>query len=109
MAHPSVVTLDHTSRPRVLFSGDQLVQVDLPAGTRVVYPNPPMAGLRDPDAAIRYAINHPLGSEPLFSKLRPGMTVTVAIDDLSMPLPQMKRPEKILPKSVKASPYSDDS
>lgn len=93
MAHPCVVTLDHTSRPRVLFSGDKLVEVDLPAGTRVVYPKPPMAGLRDPDAAIRYAINHPLGSEPLYAKLRPGMRVTVAIDDLSMPLPQMRTPD----------------
>lgn len=93
MAHPCVVTLDHTSAPRVLFSGDQLVEVDLPVGTRVIYPKPPMAGLRDPDAAIRHALQHPLGSAPLFAKLRPGMKVTVAIDDLSMPLPPMKTPD----------------
>ena len=58
--HPSVVTLDANSRPRVLFSGDQLVEVDLPPGTRVIYPKPPMDGLPDPDAAIRYALTHPL-------------------------------------------------
>ena len=35
MSHPQVVTLDHKSKPRVLFSGDKLVEVDLPPGTRV--------------------------------------------------------------------------
>jgi hypothetical protein len=91
--HPCVVTLDHRSKPRVLFSGDQLVEVDLPAGSRVVYAKPPMEGLPDPDAAVRYALNHPLNEEPLYSHLRPGMRVTIAIDDLSMPLPQMKSPD----------------
>ena len=91
--HPSVVTLDKNAKPRVLFSGDQLVEVDLPAGTKVIYPKPPMAGLPNPDAAIRHALNHPLGCEPLYAKLRPGMRVTIAIDDLSMPLPPMKRPD----------------
>ena len=57
--HPSVVTIDSASRPRVLFSGDQLVEVDLPVGSRVVYPKPPLEPLPDVDAAIRYALNHP--------------------------------------------------
>ena len=57
MNHPCLVTLERDSAPRVLFSGDRLVEVDLPAGTRVIYPKPPMTPLRDPDAAIRYAIN----------------------------------------------------
>jgi len=91
--HPSVVTLDHRSRPRVLFSGDQLVEVPFPAGTRVIYPKKPMAALQDPDAAVRYAINHPLGSAPLYARLKPGMKLTIAIDDLSMPLPPMRRPD----------------
>lgn len=93
MTHPCVVTLDRKSAPRVLFAGDRLVEVDLPAGTRVIYPKPPLEGLRDPDAAIRYAINHPYNSEPLYALLRPGMKVTIAIDDISLPLPQMKRPD----------------
>ncbi|MEZ4231023.1 MAG: transcriptional regulator, partial [Polyangiaceae bacterium] len=81
MNHPCVVTLERDSAPRVLFAGDSLVEVDLPAGTRVIYPKPPMEGLKDVDAAIRYAINHPENSEPLYAKLRPGMKVTIAIDD----------------------------
>jgi nickel-dependent lactate racemase len=93
MNHPCLVTLDSRSAPRTLFSGDQLVDVDLPTGTRVIYPKPPMQGLKDVDAAIRYAINHPYNSEPLYAKLRPGMKVTIAIDDISLPLPPMQRPD----------------
>jgi nickel-dependent lactate racemase len=93
MSHPSVVTLDSRSAPRTLFSGDRLVDVDLPTGTRVVYPKPPLAALKDVDAAIRYAINHPLNSEPLYAKLKPGMKVTIAVDDISLPLPPMRRPD----------------
>jgi lactate racemase len=93
MSHPQVVTIDRRSVPRIAFSGDSLVEVDLPLGARVVYPKPPLAGLKDVDAAIRYAINHPLNSEPLHAKLKPGMKVFIAIDDISMPLPPMKRPD----------------
>jgi nickel-dependent lactate racemase len=91
--HPLVVTLDKRSAPRAVFSGDKVLEVDMPAGTRVVYPRPPMAGLKDVDAAIRYAINHPLGTEPLHAKLRPGMKVVIAMDDVSVPLPPMRRPD----------------
>ncbi|HEX2672478.1 MAG TPA: lactate racemase domain-containing protein, partial [Polyangiaceae bacterium] len=93
MNHPCLVTLERESAPRVLFAGDRLVEVDLPPGTRCIYPKPPAEGLKDPDAAIRYAINHPLGCEPLYAKLRPGMKVVIAIDDISLPLPPMRRPD----------------
>ena len=63
--HPCVVTINHRSKPRVLFSGDQLVEVDLPIGSRVIYAKPPMEPLADVKAAIRYAVNHPENSEPL--------------------------------------------
>lgn len=93
MSHPQLVTIDKRSQPRVAFSGDKLVMVDLPEGSRVLYPKPPLAGLRDVDAAIRYAITHPENSEPLYAKLRPGMKVVIAIDDISMPLPPMRSPD----------------
>jgi hypothetical protein len=93
MNHPSLVTLERDSAPRVLFAGDRLVEVDLPPGTRCIYPKPPLAPIRDVDAAIRYAIHHPIGTEPLYAKLRPGMKVTIAIDDISVPLPPMRRPD----------------
>ena len=93
MSSPLVVTLDKRSAPRTIFYGDRLMSVDMPVGTRVVYPRPPLAALKDPDAAIRYALNHPHGSEPLHAKLRPGMKVVIAIDDISLPLPPMRRPD----------------
>jgi nickel-dependent lactate racemase len=93
MHHPSLVTLDRDSAPRVVFSGDRLIEIDLPPGTRCIYPKAPLAALKDPDAAIRYAINHPLGTDPLHAKLRPGMRVTIAVDDISVPLPPMRRPD----------------
>lgn len=93
MKHPSVSYIDRHAAPRILFSGDQLVEVDMPVGTRVIYPPTPMEPLQDVDAAIRYAINHPYNSEPLYAKLWPGMRVFIAIDDLSMPLPPMRRPD----------------
>jgi nickel-dependent lactate racemase len=91
--HPNVVTLDKRSGPRVVFSGDKLLEIDLPAGTRVIYPRPPIEALKNVDAAIRYALNHPLGTDPFHAKLRPGMKVVIAIDDISLPLPPMRRPD----------------
>jgi nickel-dependent lactate racemase len=90
---PLVVTLDRKSAPRTIFSGDRLIDVDLPAGTRAIYPRPPLEPLKDVDAAIRYALNHPYGSDPLHAKLRPGMKVVIAIDDISLPLPPMRAPD----------------
>jgi hypothetical protein len=92
-ARDSVVTLEKDSLPRVLFCGEDLLEVKLPAGTRVVYAKPPIPGLRDREAAIRHAIDHPEGMEPLAALLRPGMRITIAIDDISLPLPMMRLPD----------------
>jgi hypothetical protein len=91
--HPSVHYVDTDSPPRMMMSGDQILLEHMPAGTRCIYAKPPIQGLRDPDAAIRYALNHPIGSDPLHALLWPGMKVTIAFDDISLPLPPMKRPD----------------
>ena len=88
-----VVYIDGGSAPRVLFSGEDLLLEDLPIGTRVIYPKPPIEGLANPGAAIRYALNHPLGTDPLYAQLQPGMSVTIAVDDISLPLPPMALPD----------------
>ncbi|MBI4467124.1 MAG: DUF2088 domain-containing protein [Acidobacteria bacterium] len=92
-ARHCVVTLDKDSPPRVLFCGEDLVEVKLPAGTRVVYAKPPIPGLTDRQAAIRHALAHPENMEPLEALLRPGMKVTIAVDDISLPLPMMPLPD----------------
>src|SRR5579875_330094 len=88
-----VVHLESSSRPRLLSCGEELLEVNMPAGTLVVYPKPTIPPLRDRLAAIRYALGHPEGMEPLEFLLKPGMKVTIAIDDISLPLPPMKRPD----------------
>lgn len=93
MSHPQVVTIHRHSKPRVMFAGDKLVMADLPVGSRVIYPRPPMAELANVDAAIRHAIHHPVGTDPLYARLKPGMKVVIAIDDISLPLPPMRAPD----------------
>src|SRR4051794_15941686 len=88
-----VVYMDGDSAPRVLFSGEDLLLEDLPIGTKVIYPKPPIAGLANVKSAIRWSINHPEDCEPLHAQLRPGMKVTIALDDISLPLPPMKTPD----------------
>src|SRR5512138_263497 len=88
-----IVVTDRDSPPRVLFSGEDLLVEDLPIGTKVIYPKPPVQGLPNVKAAIRRAINQPEESPPLHALLRPGMKVTIAIDDISLPLPPMRTPD----------------
>ncbi|HMD99978.1 MAG TPA: lactate racemase domain-containing protein [Terriglobia bacterium] len=94
VSHDScVVYLEKKSAPRLLWHGEDLLSVKMPEGTREVYPNPTIPGLKDRDGAIRYALAHPEEMEPLDALLRPGMKVTVAMDDISLPLPKMPRPD----------------
>jgi hypothetical protein len=88
-----VAHLEADAAPRLLWYGEDILDVKMPAGTRVVYPKPSIPGLRDRDQAIRYAISNPEQMEPLAALLRPGMRVTIALDDISLPLPKMPRPD----------------
>ena len=85
--------LSAASADRLLWYGEDLIRVKLPAGTRVIYPKPSIPGLPDRDAAVRFALDHPEQAAPLRSQLRPGAKVTIAIDDISLPLPKMNRPD----------------
>ena len=60
-----------------------------PLGTRVVYPPDSLPGIRDVNGAIRHALLNPVDAEPLPELLTPGMKLTIAIDDISIPLPPM--------------------
>src|SRR5215204_4607323 len=91
--HESVIYIDRDSAPRIIPSGEDFILEDLPIGTRVLYPNQPIKGLPNREAAIRYALNHPDGCDPLFAQLEPGMRVTIAVDDISLPLPPMATPD----------------
>src|ERR671934_2909741 len=88
-----VVIQEKRSPPRMLFADTEVLLEEVPVGTRVVFPNPPVEELANWRAAIRWAINHPEGCDPLHAQLRPGMRVVIALDDISLPLPPMRTPD----------------
>jgi hypothetical protein len=89
-----VLDVDRSTPPSLLWRGDGFTLEKLPTGSRIVYPPEPMAALPDPDHAIRQALLHPDGdSKPLPELLWPGMKLTIAFDDISLPLPPMERPD----------------
>ncbi len=94
MSRPGfVLEVDERTPPLLFHHGEGFRLEKLPLGTRVVYPSEPLPGVRDVDAAILDALENPRGSEPLRSLLKPGMRLTIAVDDISLPLPPMKPPD----------------
>jgi lactate racemase len=90
-----VLDVDRSTPPILFHHGEGFRLEKLPAGrSRVVYPGEPLAPLDDVEAAIDHALDNPLGdSEPLDALLRPGMKLTICFDDISLPLPPMRRPD----------------
>src|SRR6201999_1078904 len=88
-----VVEVHENSPPTLFHSGESFRLERLPVGSRIVYPPPPLKGLIDVDAAISAALDSPLGMDPLDSLLRAGMRLTIAFDDISLPLPPMRTPD----------------
>ena len=90
-----VLEVDGSTPPILFHHGEGFRLEKLPPGrSRVIYPKEPLEGLKDPQGAIRHALANPLGdSEPLAALLRPGMKLTIAFDDISLPLPPMARPD----------------
>ena len=84
-----VLDVDRSTPPILFHHGEGFRLERLPAGrSRVIYPAEPIEPLKNPDAAIRHALVNPIGdSEPLTALLKPGMKLTIAFDDISLPLP----------------------
>ena len=89
-----VLNVDRQTPPILFHHGEGFRLEKLPVGqSRVIYPPEPLNGLKDPDAEIRNALLHPIDDDPLPSLLRPDMKLTIAFDDISLPLPPMARPD----------------
>lgn len=88
-----VLEVDDRTPPLVVHEGLGFRLEEFPQGTRVIYPPEALPAIGDVDAAIREALLNPVDSEPLPALLFPGMRLTIAIDDLSLPLPSMKAPD----------------
>lgn len=95
MARPGfVLEVDDRTPPLMVTAGPRIQLERFPLGTEVVYPPEPLPRLTDPVAAIDAALTEPLASEPLSTKLWPGMRLTIAFDDVSsvppLPLPDIR-------------------
>jgi lactate racemase-like protein len=89
-----VLEVDRSTPPTLFWHGERFRLERLPVGSRVVYAPEPVPALDDPRAAVRHALLHPLGdSKPLSALLHAGMKLTIAFDDVSLPLPPMKAPD----------------
>ena len=89
-----VLEVDRSTPATLIWHGEGFRLERLPVGTRVVYGPESLDPLVDPDQAIRHALANPLGdSQPLRELLFPGMRLTIAFDDISLPLPPMRPPD----------------
>jgi hypothetical protein len=89
-----VLDVDRSTPPTLFWYGEGYRLERLPAGrSRIVYPPEPLPALDDIDGAIRHALLHPIDTDPLPALLFPGMKLTIAFDDISLPLPPMRRPD----------------
>jgi hypothetical protein len=95
MSRPGfVLDVDRSTPPTLFWHGEGFRLEKLPAGrSRIVYPAEPLTPLADVDGAIRRALLQPLDSDPLPALLFPGMKLTIAFDDISLPLPPMRSPD----------------
>ena len=89
-----VLEVDRSTPPILFWRGENMSLERLPAGrSRVIYAPEPIAALKDVDGTIRDALLNPIDQDPLPSQLFPGMKLTIAFDDISLPLPKMRRPD----------------
>lgn len=89
-----VLEVDRSTPPTLFWHGEGFRLEKLPTGSRVIYAPEPLDPIGDPRGAIRHALLNPVGdSQPLPSLLHAGMKLTIAFDDLSLPLPPMESPD----------------
>ena len=88
-----VLEVDERTPPLLVHEGEGFRLQKFPMGSRVIYPPDPLPRIKDVRGAIRHALANPHDSEPLEALLTPGMKLTIAFDDISIPLPPMRSPD----------------
>src|SRR3989442_1701740 len=89
----AVIEVDRNTPPVLFHFGEGIRLEKMPLGSRIVYPPDPLEPIAHPERAIKRALAKPLEDDPLKSLLRRGMKLTIAFDDLSLPLPPMAAPD----------------
>ncbi|MEJ7832070.1 MAG: lactate racemase domain-containing protein [Nocardioides sp.] len=94
MSRPGfVLEVDDRTPPLLVHEGLGFRLENFPLGTRVIYPPESIPTVPDVEEAIRQALLHPVDADPLPTQLFAGMRLTIAFDDVSLPLPTMQRPD----------------
>src|SRR4030081_3138233 len=94
MARPGAVIEVDRNTPPVLFHYGEGVRLErLPLGAGTLSPPAPLEPIAHRGRAVMRALPKPLEDDPLKSLLRRGMKLTIAFDDLSLPLPPMAAPD----------------
>ncbi len=77
------------------YSGNALVNIELPDHATVFYPPAPIPGIpkREIPKALREAVENPLGMPPLRELVDSRSKVLIAFDDNCQPFPPMARPD----------------
>lgn len=77
------------------YSGNHLMNAELPPSATVHYPPPSLPGIagRDIPAAVRRAFEYPAGMPPLADLVGPRSRIVIAFDDNCQPFPPMRRPD----------------
>ena len=88
-----VLNVDDRTPPLIVPSGNGLLLERLPLGSKVIYPAESLDAVPDLSDAVGAALDAPLDSAPLDALLRPGMKLTIAFDDITVPTPTMRRPD----------------
>ncbi|MEX1046677.1 MAG: lactate racemase domain-containing protein [Actinomycetota bacterium] len=88
-----VLEVDERTPPLLVHRGEGFGLQKFPLGTQVVYPPDSLPPIKDVNAAIRRALLEPRDSEPLPDLMKAGMKLTIAFDDISLPLPPMRTPD----------------
>ena len=89
-----ILEVDKSTPPTMFWHGEGFRLEKLPEGSRVIYAPEPLDPVEDVFASIESALENPVGdSQPLSSLLFAGMKLSIAFDDLSLPLPSMEAPD----------------
>src|SRR2546430_17551172 len=89
----AVIEVDRNTPPVLFHFGEGIRLERLPLGSRIVYPPDPLDPIPHPERAIRRALSKPFDEDPLKALLRPNMKLTIAFDDISLPVPPMVAPD----------------
>ncbi len=94
MARPGfVLDVDDRTPPLLVHEGAGFRLEKFPLGTQVIYPADPLARIKHLDDAIDEVLGQPTDAAPLREQLRPGMKLTIAFSDISVPVPPMRKPD----------------